>query len=372
MIPVNEPLLNGNEKKYLNECIDSGWVSSEGPFVKKFEEAYAGFIGSKYGTAVCNGTAALEAALFGAGIKKGDEVILTSFTIISCALACIRLGAKPVFVDIDPETWNMNVSLIENLITPNTKAIMVVHIYGHPVDMDPIFKLKEKYKLKIVEDIAESQGAEYFSKSKNQWLKCGNMGDVCAVSFYANKIITTGEGGMVLTNDPSVNDRAVSYRNLCFDPKQRFLHSDLGYNFRMTNLQAAVGLAQFENIRTFMIKKENLAKHYRQRLKEISWLRFMQAKEWAKVSFWMYCIEIKAEAGFNAQELGAWLGKNQIGFRPFFMGLHSQKVLSEFHDGRKFPHSEKAFEYGLYLPSGMTMSEEKIDKVVDVLKRFKN
>jgi perosamine synthetase len=321
VIPVNEPLLSGNEKKYLNECIDSGWVSSDGPFVKKFENLYSAFIGTKYGVAVSNGTAALEAALYGVGIKKGDEVILPTFTIISCAIACIRLGAKPVFVDCEPETWNMDVSLIEKLITAKTRAIMVVHIYGHPVAMDMILNLKKKYGLYIVEDIAESQGAKYFSEVDKKWHTCGTIGDVSAVSFYGNKVITTGEGGMVLTNSIEIQERVASYRNLCFDQKQRFLHTDIGYNFRMTNLQAAVGVAQIEKIEEHIQLKDKMGQYYHKKLNEISWLRFMHAKEWAKPVYWMYCIEIIKNNKFTAKELGEYLSKNEIGNRPFFIQI---------------------------------------------------
>jgi len=195
MIPVNEPLFDGNEKKYLNQCIDEGWISSEGPFVKEFEEKFSSYLGSRYGIAVCNGTVALETALFAAGITKGDEVIMPTFTIISCASAALRLGAKPVLVDSEPETWNMDVAQIEGKITKRTKAIMPVHIYGHPVDMGPVMKLAEEYNLKVIEDAAEVHGALYKGK------KAGGIGDVGSFSFYANKIITTGEGGMVVTND---------------------------------------------------------------------------------------------------------------------------------------------------------------------------
>lgn len=370
MIPVNEPLLSGNEKKYLNECIDSGWVSSEGPFVKKFEESYSEFIGTKFGVAVSNGTAALEAALYGINIKKGDEVILPTFTIISCAIACIRLGAKPVFVDCEPDTWNMDVTQIEDLITSKTKAIMVVHIYGHPVDMGLILNLKKKYGLKIVEDIAETQGAKFFSSEEQKWYTCGCMGDVSAVSFYGNKVITTGEGGMVLTSNKETQERVISYRNLCFDLKQRFLHTDIGFNFRMTNIQAALGLAQLEKIEEHIQIKNKIGLYYREKLDEIKWLRFMSAKEWAKPVYWMYCIQI-LDKKCSAKELGEYLTKEQIGNRPFFMGLHAQKALAEYWDNRKFPCAEEAFQYGLYLPSGLTLTEEKVDQVVKVLKGFK-
>ena len=190
MIQVNEPLLNGNEKKYLNQCIDDGWISSDGPFVKELEEKFSQYIGVKYGVAVCNGTAAIEASLFGIGIEKGNEIIMPSFTIISCAIAAIRLGAKPVLVDIEPDTWTMDVSQIESKISDKTKAILPVHIYGHPVDMDPVFELADKYDLMIVEDASEVHGAEYFSKVKgNKWFKCGSMGDASVLNQKKDFII---------------------------------------------------------------------------------------------------------------------------------------------------------------------------------------
>ena len=218
MIPVNEPLLNGNEKKYLIECIDTGWISSEGPFIKKFEEQFAAKNNKKHGIAVCNGTAALEIAVESLGITKGDEVIMPSFTIISCASSIIKSGAIPVLVDSDLGTWNMNVSEIESKITNKTKAIMVVHIYGLTVDIDPIMELAKKHNLKIIEDSAEAHGQTYKGKP------CGSFGDVSVFSFYPNKLITTGEGGMILTDDDSIAEKLRSLRNLCFTAHKRFVH----------------------------------------------------------------------------------------------------------------------------------------------------
>ncbi len=277
MIPVNQPLLDGAERKLLEECIKTGWISSDGPFVKDFENKFSKYIGVKYGVAVCNGTAALETALFAAGIKKGDEIIMPSFTIISCALAAIRLGAVPVLVDAEPETWNMDVSQIESRITPKTKAIMVVHIYGHPVNMDPVVSVSRKYGLKIIEDAAEAHGAEYKGK------RCGSLGHVSAWSFYANKIITTGEGGMVNTSDPIMAKRAASYRNLCFIPEKRFFHKELGYNFRMTNMQAALGVAQLRRIKEFIAIKRRLGEYYRKKLSVIPGIKLQVEKPWAKM-----------------------------------------------------------------------------------------
>ena len=366
-IPVNEPLLPGNEKKYLMECIDTGWISSEGPFVGEFEKGVAEFIGVSHGIALCNGTAALETALYALGIKEGDEVIMPSFTIISCAIACIRLGAVPVFVDIDPVTWTMDIAQVEPMISNKTRVIMPVHIYGHPVDMDEIFRLREKYDLMILEDFAEAHGAEYYSKHYGgKWLKCGSMGDVAATSFYANKILTTGEGGMVVTDNPKMANRARSYRNLCFNPEERFSHEEIGYNFRMTNLQAAVGVAQLEHIDEFIARKRHNGNYYRQQLSGIPGIRFQVEKPWARSVYWMYAIELDPNLGIDAATFRERLGKKGIGTRPFFLGMHAQPVLKKLNLAREsdsFPRADHAYRYGCYLPSGMNLTEKQIDKV---------
>lgn len=370
LYPVNQPLLDGNEKRYLVECIDTGWLSSEGPFVERFEEKFSEFCDCKYGIAVANGTAALEVALFAAGLHPGDEVIMPSFTIISCAIACIRLGLTPVLVDIDPETWTMDVQQIEDKITNRTRAIMPVHIYGHPVDMDPVFSLAAKYGLKIVEDAAEVQGAEYLSVQRNNtWLKCGSMSDVATTSFYANKIITTGEGGMVLTNDAGIAARARSFRNLCFKVEPRFLHTELGYNFRMTNIQAAVGLAQVEQIERFIGIKRRIGEYYRHKFSTVEGLRFMPEKKWARSVYWMYSIELDPAKGITAKEMMSRLKERNVGTRPFFMGLHCQPALHDlglFKD-ENYPNTDHAYKWGLYLPSGMTLTEELVDEVVEIV-----
>ena len=242
MIPVNRPLLDGNEKKYLDECIESGWISAEGPFVKKLEAGFAQLMGCAYGVAVCNGSVAIEVALAALRIGAGDEVILPTFTIISCASAIVRAGAIPVVVDCQPDTWNLDPALVASKITSRTKAIMVVHIFGLPVDMDSIVELARKHGLFIIEDAAEQHGQTYKGRP------VGSLGDIATVSFYPNKHITTGEGGMVLTNDKALADRSRALRNLCFDPERRFIHEELGWNFRMSNVQAAVGVAQLERI----------------------------------------------------------------------------------------------------------------------------
>jgi len=364
MIPVNEPLFDGNEKKYLNQCIDEGWISSEGPFVKEFEEKFSSYLGSRYGIAVCNGTVALETALFAVGITKGDEVIMPTFTIISCAIAALRLGATPVLVDSEPDTWNMDVTQIEGKITKRTKAIMPVHIYGHPVDMGPVMELAEKYDLKVIEDAAEVHGALYNGK------KTGSIGDVGSFSFYANKIITTGEGGMVVTDDEEIAERARNYRNLCFKPGRRFYHTKLGENFRMTSLQAAVGVAQLEQIERFIEIKRKNAQKYTERLKAVRGIRTPVEKEWAKNVYWMYAVELSEDLGITAEQMAERLAENGIGTRPFFLGLHEQPV---FHDmglfiGEHYPVAERIARQGLYLPSGHTLTEEQIESVCEAVR----
>lgn len=371
MIPVSEPLLDGNEKRYLAECIESGWVSSEGPFVGRFEKAFASFVGRSHGIAVCNGTAALETGLYALGVGPGDEVVMPSFTIISCALAAIRLGAKPVLVDIDPTNWCMDTRAVTDRISSRTKVVMPVHIYGHPVDMDPLLQLRNIHGFKLLEDAAEVHGATYFSKYLGgRWVKCGAVGDAAATSFYANKIVTTGEGGMVLADDEAIAERARSYRNLCFHPRERFRHADLGYNFRMTNLQAAVGLAQVERLDEFIQIKIRLADCYRRLIEAIPGVRFMPVKSWAKSVYWMYAVELDAGLGLDAKTVMDRLQARGVGTRPFFMGLHEQPALKKLglFAGESYPHTEKAHRLGFYLPSGMKLSEAAIDQVVAALK----
>lgn len=366
MIPVNEPLLNGNEKKYLIECIDSGWISSEGPFVSKFESAFSSYIGCKYGITVCNGTAALEVAISALDLRPGDEVIIPSFTIISCALAVVKRGCIPVLVDIEKDTWCMDINQLKEKITPRTRAIMPVHMYGHPVDMDPLMELSEQYGLHIIEDAAEVHGAEYKGK------KCGSIGHINCFSFYANKIITTGEGGMIVTDDEKLASRARLHRNLCFKEGRRFYHEEIGSNFRMTNLQAAVGLAQLERIDEFVKIKRANGTAYNRMLQDIDWLQKPVERPWAKNVYWMYGVVIDEKTGLDAEECSARLKRRGIGTRPFFLGMHEQPVFKDMglFKGEKYPVTERLSKQGFYLPSGMTLTENKICQVVQALKEI--
>lgn len=364
MIPVNEPLLNGNEKKYLNECIDTGWISSEGPFVARFEEKMAVTAGRRHGIAVCNGTAALEMAVAALDLHPGDEVLLPTFTIISCAAAVVRCGCVPVLVDSDPFTWNMDVGQIEACITSRTRAIMVVHIYGLPVDMDPVLEIAGKYGLKIIEDAAEMHGQTYRGRP------CGSFGDLSIFSFYPNKHVTTGEGGMVLTDDDALAERCRSLRNLCFQQQKRFVHEELGYNFRMTNLQAALGLAQLERLEEFVARKRRMGQRYTEKLSVVGGLELMPAKtSYADSIYWVYAMVLKDEVEFDAEEAMRRLGSRKIGTRPFFWPMHEQPVFHKMglFRGENYPVAERLARRGFYVPSGMALTDGQMDEVAEAV-----
>ena len=365
MIPVNEPLFIGNEKKYLNDCIDSGWVSSEGKYVKEFEDALSSYYNMKYAVSVTNGSVALELAIESLEFNPGDEIILPSFTIISCLSPILRNNLKPIFVDQDISTWNMDVNQIERLITPKTKAIMVVHIYGLPVEMDKIIFLAKKYKLKIIEDTAEVQGQTYKNKM------CGSFGDVSTLSFYPNKHITTGEGGMVLTNDEDIYKRLCSLRNLCFNKERRFKHYDLGYNARMSNIQAALGLAQFENISNFIRKKREIGHKYLELLNDLKGVQLPTgATDYAENIFWVFGIILDKNLKPYYKDIIDDINLEGIGTRPFFFPLHQQPVLKKynlFDEKIILPNSELMSDLGFYIPSGLSLKEEEIKKVSEVV-----
>ncbi len=366
MIPVNTPLISGNEKKYLMECIETGWISSEGPFVEKFEEKFSSYIGRRFGVSVTNGTAALEAAVCALNLPKNSEVIVPTFTIISCAAAIIRNGLIPIPVDCDLKTFNASAENISEAITEKTSAIMVVHIYGMPCDMDAILKIADKHKLKVIEDAAEVIGQEYKGK------KCGTFGDISTFSFYPNKHITTGEGGMVLTDDKKISSHLKSLRNLCFKPEKRFVHDELGWNFRMTNLQAALGLAQLEQIENFLIKKRFIGKAYNNNLKDLEGINLpLSHIDYAENIYWVYSIVLNKDLNLKAQSVMKSLNDEGIGTRPFFYPLHKQPVLSPYFKTRKkFKNSEFLSEYGFYLPSGLGLKENEIDIVCKKLKKI--
>lgn len=361
---MNQPLLDGNEKKYLSECIDTGWISSEGPFVKCFEDTFATRVGRKHGIAVTNGTAAIDAAVDALGIGPGDEVILPTFTIISCVMQIVRSGATPVLVDSCPLTWNMDVGLIEAKITPRTKAIMVVHIYGLPVDLEPVLSLCRRYELKLIEDAAEMIGQTYRGQD------CGSFGDISTVSFYPNKHVTTGEGGMILTDDDALAQQCRELRNLCFKAENRFVHERLGWNLRMTNLQAAVGVAQLERLDEFVEKKRLIGRRYNELLSRLRGVQFPLVRtEYADNIYWVYGLVIDDSNNLDAKEAIRLLATLGVGCRPFFCPIHQQPVLKEmglFPD-EHHPVAERLYARGFYLPSGLALTEEQILKVAKSL-----
>lgn len=363
MIPVNTPLLGGNEEKYLVECVRTGWISSEGPFIKEFEDKFASYVSRKHGIAISNGSAALDVAIQALNIGNDDEVIMPSFTIISPAQSVVKAGGIPVLVESDINTWNMDVSQIETKITSKTKAIIVVHIYGLPVDMDPILALCKKYNLVLIEDAAEMHGQTYKGKL------CGSFGDISIFSFYPNKHITTGEGGMIVCNDDHLAERCRKLRNLAFEPGRRFVHKELGWNYRMTNLQAALGLAQLERLDIHLEKKRKIGKLYQDGLKGLPGFQLpLERTDYAENIYWVF--GLVADTQELCERIVDKLGKAGIGTRPFFWCMHEQPVFLNMglFNGESYPSAEKMARNGFYIPSGLGLSDEEIATVIKEVK----
>lgn len=368
-IPVNEPLLNGNEKKYLCECIDTGWISSEGPFVKEFEQKMSATVERKYGIAVSNGTAALEVAVRALGIGPGDEVIMPTFTIISCAMAVTKLGAVPVLIDSDLYTWNMNVEEIESRITSKTKAIMVVHIYGLPVEMDKVLDLARKYNLKVIEDAAEMHGQTFKGRM------CGSFGDVSVFSFYPNKHITTGEGGMIVTDDENIAEKCRELRNLCFQRELRYVHEEISDNYRFTNLQAAVGLAQLERLQEFVERKRKMGAYYTEQFKDLNGVILPQeCLQGSENIYWVYGMVLDKNINVTNREIVKMLAEEGIGSRTFFWCMHEQPVYIKegMFKGEQYSNAEYLARKGFYIPSGLALTEEQMKQVVEKVKKVIN
>lgn len=358
-IPVNEPLLDGNERAYLAECIETGWISSEGPFVARLEEGMARLTGRAHGIAVTNGSEALELAVEILGIGPGDEVIIPAFTIISCAAPIVRRGAIPVVADADSRTWTMDVSALEALVTPRTRAIMAVHIYGLPVDMDSVLDLAARHGLAVIEDAAEAHGQTYRGRP------CGSFGDASVFSFYPNKHVTTGEGGMVLVDDDALALAARSKRNLCFEPERRFVHRELGYNMRMSNLQAAVGVAQLERLPEFISRKRAMGERYTRLLAGVPGLELPAAETpYAHNDYWVYGLVLADDVPADAREVMRRLAERGIGTRPFFYPMHLQPVFCErgLFAGVSCPVAERLGERGFYIPSGLALTDAQIER----------
>lgn len=367
-IPVNEPVIGEREKELVMECLNTGWISSEGPYVSQFEEAFSRRVGRHHGIACANGSAALDIAVAALQLGPGDEVILPTFTIISCAAAIVRAGATPVVVDADPDTWNMVPEQVAAAITPRTAAIMVVHIYGLPVDMDPILELANRHGLAVIEDAAELIGGNYKGKP------CGSFGIISTFSFYPNKHITTGEGGMVVTDDPALAERCRSLRNLCFQAKQRFVHEELGWNYRLTNLQAALGLAQLEQLEDTLARKQQIGQTYHQALASFSGILTQPLHTaYAPNLFWVFGLVLQSAKSPSAHEYCAALSKLGIGTRPFFYPMHQQPVFQQmglFAPTRSLPVAERLATYGFYIPSGLALTDAQQHRVIETISKL--
>ena len=368
-IPVCEPFLNGNEEKYLNDAIKTGWISSSGKYIKAFEEEFARYCGAKYAVAVCNGTVALHLGLVTLGINAEDEVIIPDFTMIASAFSVCYTGAKPVFVDVDKDNWNIDINQIEKKITPKTKAIMPVSIFGHPCEMDKINGLAKKYDLKIIEDAAESHGAEF------RGVKVGNLADLTCFSFFANKNLTTGEGGMVVTNNEDLFNKLRYYKNLCFplNAARTYLHNDIGFNYRMSNLHAAIGLAQVEKADEYRNMRIRNAEIYKENLEGIPGIETQKTLDYVLNVHWMNGIVVdKNLYGRTRDQLIEYLKDHKIDTRLLFNGMHRQVALKNFgcDCNDEYPVSDYLADNGFYLPSASNLSQEKIIFICNKIKEF--
>lgn len=360
---MNEPLIGSRERELVADCLASGWLTA-GKYVDTFEEEWSSYCGRRYGIAVSNGTTALQLALRLLDLRSGDEVIMPTFTIMSCALAVLYNGGVPVLVDSDPDTFCMDAEQVEARITERTRAILAVHMYGHPCDMDPLVATAERHGIELIEDAAEAHGAMYRSEATG-WQRCGSFGLASVFSFYANKPITTGEGGMLVTDDERVAERARSLRNLAFSPERRFLHVDLGFNFRMTDVQAAIGVGQLGRVDEIVARKRAIAERYTGGLGEVASLKLPVERDWARSVFWMYAVVVGEGSPVDVTQGVAALAELGIETRPFFVGMHEQPVLRGrgLFEGESYPVAERLARDGFYLPSGLALNDDQIDHV---------
>ncbi len=366
IIPVCEPTLGGQEAEYVLDCLQSNWISSAGKYIPTFEEKFAAEAGCRHGVACANGTVALHLALAALGLKPGDEVILPTFTMIATINAVTYTGATPVLIDSEPHTWNMDINQLTDKITPKTKAIIPVHTYGHPVDMDPLMELAEKQGIFVLEDSAEAHGAEYKGR------RAGSLGHAAAFSFYANKIITTGEGGMVTTNDTRLAALMRNLRDHAFSEERHFWHKYIGFNYRMTNMQAAVGVAQTEQMSGFVESRRRNAALYTSLLKEIPGIVTPPEAAWVKNVFWMYSILVEDDFGMTRDSLRAYLARHGIETRTFFIPMHLQPIYYEVFKGQRYPVAERLCQRGFYLPSASSLTEQQVRYITRIARQAYN
>jgi perosamine synthetase len=363
IIPVCEPVMTGKELEYLKDCLDSNWISSAGKYIPVFEDRFAAECHCQYGVACANGTVALHLGLAALGLEPGDEVILPTFTMIATINAVTYAGATPVLVDSEPCTWNLDLEQLAAKITPKTKAIIPVHTYGHPVHMDPLMELADQHGLFVLEDAAEAHGAEYKGR------RTGGLGHAGGFSFYANKIITTGEGGMITTNNAEFAALCHNLRDHAFSTERHFWHKYIGFNYRMTNLQAAVGVAQTEKMNDFVEARRRNAALYTELLKDIPGLVTPPEAGWAKNVFWMYSLLVEDGFGMTRDQLRAYLARHGIETRTFFIPMHLQPIYYQAFKGQRYPVAEMLCQRGFYLPSASSLTERQIQYIADIVQR---
>jgi perosamine synthetase len=361
-IPVAEPSIGEEELKFVSEAVRSGWVSSKGKFIEEFEEKFANYIGAKYAIATSNGTCALHLALTALGVDLKDEVIIPTLTFASVANVVIYNGSKPVPIDSHPQYWCINSEKIENKINKRTKAIMPVHLYGHPCDMETIMKIAEDHNLYIIEDCAEAHGAKHKGK------RVGSFGDIACFSFYGNKIITTGEGGMCLTNDEELAGKMRILRDHGMKPDKRYWHEVVGFNYRMTNLQAALGVAQLEKIDVFIRRKREIAETYNSLLEDVKGVTLPPEMPWAKNVYWLYSILVdEKEFGISRDKLMIDLAKNGVEARRFFYPIHTMPLYSKYACGDTFDVADRLSSCGINLPSSVKLKKEEIGEITQLV-----
>ncbi len=391
LIPVNEPLLGRNALAYVTQCIETGWISSAGGFIRRFEQEFARYLSVKHAITTTSGTTALHLAMASLGLGPGDEVIVPALTMIAVPYAVLYTGAQPVFVDVDPEIYAIDPEKVREFIDRDcvfdrkegkllnktsgrtVRAVVPVHLYGHPCDMDEILAVAKPYNLAVIEDAAEAHGALYFpGGDKISGRLAGTIGLAGCFSFYANKIVTTGEGGMVVTDDDALAERARRLKDLAHDPERRFLHTELGFNYRLTNLQAAIGVAQLEEIDRFIAIKQEMARTYQELLSGVPGLVLPQEKEWARSVYWMYAVLVEKEFGLSRDELMTRLKERGVDTRTFFVPLHRQPLFQAKAEYRNlsFPVSEALSEKGLYLPSGLALTKDQMKRVAAEIRKI--
>jgi len=364
-IPVFTPIIGAEETEYINDCLRTHWVS-QGRYVTEFESAFSEYSGAKHGVAACNGTTALHMAGLALGIGAGDEVLVSTSTNMASAFSMHYCGARPVPVDIELSTWQMDVTRIEEKITPRTKAIMVVHLFGHPVDMDPVLEIAKRHNLFIIEDCAQAHGAEYKGR------RVGSIGDIGCFSFYANKIITCGEGGMAVTNSPDLVSRLRKIGNFYYGEKQKFLHEDIGYNYRMSNVSAAMGLGQFERIDAVLARKKEIHRQYLDRLQDIKSLHLPETRSWVKNVMWMFNAKLDPASGVTLQEFMDGMTARNIETREAFVPINRQTVFIDrgWVTEEECPIANDIMDTGFYLPSGLTLTEAQVTRVCDSVREL--